>query len=145
MRRLQSVIEMFCLWVGAWLHMSCFVDDMMLLRSRHSLCGVYTISSRPCTHLAQERGPPRVALRAFKLSSGWARTGCDLQVAARTALAKQRNPLSPSPFLSGIAGIIVTCHSEMADCLICPGDLPLCVSCPCRLVPPYIYHCCNSF
>ena len=33
----------------------------------------------------------------------------------------------------------------MADCLICPGDLPLCVSCPCRLVPPYRYHCCSSF
>ena len=70
MRRLPSVMEMFCLCVGAWLHMSCFVGDMMLLRSRHSRCGVYMISSRPCTHLAQERGPPRVALRAFKLSSG---------------------------------------------------------------------------
>ena len=58
---------MFCLCVCAWLHMSCFVDDVMLLRSRLCLCGVHMISSCPCTHLAQERttssGPP--SLRAL--------------------------------------------------------------------------------
>ena len=38
------------------------------------------------------------------------RTGTDLRAAARAVLAKDRNPLSPSLFLSGNVGTVVACH-----------------------------------
>ena len=109
---------MFCLCVGAWLHMSCFVDDVMLLRSRLCLCGVYMISSCPCTHFGSRTrttssGPQ--SFRAFIL------LGADrLRLSSRRSHrpSKKTVPPSPSPFLSGPVGIIVTCLAE-ADCWIC--------------------------
>ena len=146
MGRFQSVIEMFCLCVGARLHMSCFVVDMKLPQSRLPLWSTHDYSSRPCSHLAQEPGPPRVALRA---SSHPVRRGQVATFESPLASPWQNNGTLSLPLHScpvRIVGIIVTCHSEMADCLICPGDLPLSVSCPCRLIPPLglTYHCYSS-